>query len=37
MGSTIYYMINEKMKKEIFINNSTFSGCLHSKVVVSPV
>ena len=34
MGSTMYYIINENMTKEAFINNNTFSGCLHSRGVV---
>ena len=33
----MYYIINENMTKEIFINSSTFSGGLHSKSVVSHV
>ena len=34
VGSTMYYIINENMTKTIFINNNTFSGCLHSRGVV---
>ena len=34
IGSTTYNVINENMTRKTFINNNTFSGCLHSRGVV---